>query len=89
MNRWRGQVGLAKQTEEELQESLNTLATPVGEMKIVELYPEDKLNKGMFVAILYLPDEVWFFKAYGNQETLAAKTQELQTWLQNLREHRH
>ena len=89
VNRWRGQVGLAKQTEEELQESLNTLATPVGEMKIVELYPEDKLNKGMFVAILYLPDEVWFFKAYGNQETLAAKTQELQTWLQNLREHRH
>ncbi len=84
VNRWRGQIGLDEIGEAELAKTATRVASPAGEVVIVEF--TGAAGKGsLFGGLLDVKGRTWFFKATGSAAALTAARPGLLAFMKSLR----
>lgn len=81
VNRWRGEVGQANVTEEELTEALGEVEVDGQQLHIVDAANLERRTLG---AILPLAGETWFFKLTGPLQVVTAQSQAFYQYLEGL-----
>jgi len=83
VNRWRGQVGLAPATPEEIAQEVETFQADGHDVKYIEIYNEDG-DKGIIAAIVDLVPRYWYFTAKGSVDELKANAADIRTFLESI-----
>lgn len=85
VNRWRGQVGLPRLGEEDLEASVSRVEANGLAFTVVELMPEGKGANGILGAIVPFGGTTWFFKLTGPAPALRASKPEFIGFLKSVR----
>ena len=84
VNRWRGQVGLASATPEDIARDVQTFKAGGHEVKFIEIYnPEG--GKGIVAAIIDLSPSYWYFTAKGSVDELKANASDIRKFLESIK----
>lgn len=83
VNRWRGQVGLAPATPEQIASELRTFQADGHDVNYIALY-NDESGKGIIAAIVDLAPKYWYFTAKGSVDELKANAADIRTFLETL-----
>ncbi|MBI5630720.1 MAG: hypothetical protein HY921_07540 [Elusimicrobia bacterium] len=83
VNRWRGQMGLAPLSAEELPKSSRRFSCPAGEVLIAEI--SSPTQGRLAAARLYAGGRSWFFKLSGPEASVAAALPAFEAFLGSLR----
>ncbi len=73
INRWRGQLGLAPQSETELNQAANSIDTPAGKGSLVDLSGRDaRTGQDARLVGIIVPQggRTWFYKLMGNAQVV-------------------
>ena len=84
VNRWRGQVGLANATPEEISKDLETFKVATHDVNYIEIYNEEG-GKGIIAAIVDLAPQYWYFTAKGSVVELKANAANISTFLKSIK----
>ncbi|VGO16737.1 hypothetical protein PDESU_05328 [Pontiella desulfatans] len=84
VNRWRGQIGLAPASAEDIAKDLQTFKADGHEVNYAELYNPDS-GKGIIAAIVDLAPKYWYFTAKGSVEELQAHAADIRNFLESLK----
>lgn len=84
VNRWRGQVGLAPASPEQIEADLELFQADGHELKYIEIYNEDG-GKGIVAAIVDLSPHYWYFTAKGSVDELKANVSDIRLFLKSLK----
>ena len=84
VNRWRGQVGLAPASAEEI--TGDVAAFPAGghTVSYIEIY-NDEGGKGIIAAIIDLEPQYWYFTAKGSVDELKANADGIRSFLESIK----
>jgi hypothetical protein len=91
VNRWRGEVGLAKIEEDQLDESAESIEIDGKTAKYVRLIPdtskpeESKIEKAALAAMVTNDNTIWFIKLFGQRDTVIAEEENFKTFLKSMR----
>lgn len=80
VNRWRGQVGLAAASAEEIAKTVETFSVDGHAVNYTELYNEE-LGRGIIVGIVDLAPAYWYFTAKGPVEALQAHAADIRKFI--------
>ncbi len=84
VNRWRGQVGLAPASSEEIEQTAQLLEINGHPMRYIEIY-NDEGGKGIIAAIIDLSPQYWYFTAKGPVEELKAHAADIRAFLATIK----
>jgi hypothetical protein len=84
VNRWRGQVGLAPASAEEIAGDLIALKAGGHDVSYIEVYNEEG-GKGIIAAIIDLSPQYWYFTAKGSVAELEANATEIRAFLESIK----
>ncbi len=82
VNRWRGQLGLAPQDQQQAAAEGKSIAVAGGDGRLVELSSEQTAIVG---AIVGRPDGLWFFKLQGDKSLAEKQKSSFETFLKSIR----
>jgi hypothetical protein len=85
VNRWRGQVGLPRLAEGDLESSVSRVEANGLKFTVVELIPATEGANGILGAIVPFGGTTWFFKLMGPVPALRASKAEFIAFLQSVR----
>jgi hypothetical protein len=88
VNRWRGQVGLAPASGEEIASDVTSLQANGHEVNYIEIYNEED-GKGIIAAIVDLAPQYWYFTAKGSVAELKANAADIRTFLESIKVEGH
>ena len=83
VNRWRGQVGLAAATPEEIAKDAESIKVEGHTATYIEVYNEAD-GKGIIAAIIDLAPSYWYFTAKGSVEELKANASDIRAFLTSI-----
>jgi len=83
VNRWRGQVGLAPASPEEITQDVKAFQVSGHDVKCIEIYNEDG-GRGIIAAIVDLAPQYWYFTAKGSVDELKANAADIQKFLESI-----
>jgi hypothetical protein len=83
VNRWRGQVGLAPASAEEVASDVLAFKVASHDVSYIEIYNEEG-GKGIIAAIIDLSPQYWYFTAKGSVAELKTKASEIRTFLESI-----
>jgi|GEM_PF-2446975 len=83
VNRWRGQVGLADATPEEIAQEIETFEADGHTVNFIEIYNEEG-GKGIIAAIVDLSPQYWYFTAKGSVDELKANASDVRSFLESI-----
>jgi hypothetical protein len=90
VNRWRGEVGLAKIKEDQLDDSAESIEIDGKPAKYVRLVPdtskpeESKIEKATLAAMVTDGDKIWFIKLFGQRDTVVAEEENFKGFLKSM-----
>jgi hypothetical protein len=84
VNRWRGQVGLASASPEEIDQAAQSLDINGHPMRYIEIY-NDEGGKGIIAAIIDLAPQYWYFTAKGPVAELQANASDIRAFLESIK----
>ena len=84
VNRWRGQVGLAPASPEEIAKEVATFQVSGHGVKHIEIY-NDEGGKGIIAAIVDLSPHYWYFTAKGSVDELKANAADIRKFLESIK----
>ncbi len=84
VNRWRGQVGLAPATPEEIAGEVQTFDADGHGVSYIEIY-NDETGKGIIAAIVDLAPKYWYFTAKGSVDELKAHAADIRAFLESIK----
>lgn len=84
INRWRGQVGLAPASPEEIAKEVQTFQADHHDVKYIEIYNADG-GKGIIAAIVDLAPKYWYFTAKGAVDELKANASDIRAYLESIK----
>jgi hypothetical protein len=84
VNRWRGQVGLAPASAEEIAQATQELAIEGHPSSYIEIYNEEG-GKGIIAAIVPIDSQFWYFTAKGSVDELKAQAGSIRTFLESVK----
>lgn len=84
VNRWRGQVGLAPASTEEIAQAVQTLAIEGHPSSYIEIY-NDEGGKGIIAAIVPVEPQYWYFTAKGPVDELKAHAAAIRAFLESIK----
>ena len=84
VNRWRGQVGLAPASSEEIEQAAQSLEINGHPMRYIEIY-NDEGGKGIIAAIIDLAPQYWYFTAKGPVEELKVNATDIRAFLESIK----
>ena len=85
VNRWRGQVGLPRLAEADLEAAVSRVQANGLAFTVVELFPAGEGASGILGAIVPFGGSTWFFKLTGPVPALRASKPEFIAFLQSVR----
>ncbi len=88
VNRWRGQVGLAPATPEDIAKELQTFQAGGHTVNYTEIY-NDEGGKGIIAAIIDLAPQYWYFTAKGTVAELKANATDIRSFLEAIKFNGH
>lgn len=83
VNRWRGQVGLADASPEEIANEVQTFEMDGRPVSYIEIYNEEGGN-GIIAAIVDLSPKYWYFTAKGSVDELKAHAGDIRSFLESI-----
>jgi hypothetical protein len=83
VNRWRGQVGLAPASAEEISSDVTIFKAGGHDVNYIEIYNEDG-GKGIVAAIIDLAPQFWYFTAKGSTDELKANAGNIRAFLESI-----
>jgi hypothetical protein len=90
INRWRGEIGLAKIEEDQLEKSSEIIEVGGNEAKYVRLIPdtskpeESKIDKATLAAMVTSGEQIWFIKLFGNRDVVIAEEENFKAFLKSM-----
>ena len=87
VNRWRGQVGLASQSEEEINASMQTLSVAGEDAPYFELTGTSRATgepQTILVVVAQANGTQWYFKMWGTPEAVAAEKQRFEDFIESI-----
>ena len=84
VNRWRGQVGLAQVSSEEIEKEVQSFQITGRSVNYIEIYNEED-NQGIIATIIDLAPEYWYFTAKGPVLELKAHAADIRTFLESIK----
>ena len=84
VNRWRGQVGLAPASAEEIEQAAQSLDINGHPMRYIETY-NDEGGKGIIAAIIELAPQYRYFTAKGDVDELKANATDIRAFLSSIK----
>jgi hypothetical protein len=84
VNRWRGQIGLAPASPEEIAKEMQVFEADHHQVSYTELYNEEG-GKGIIAAIVDLSPSYWYFTAKGSVEELKANAADIRKFLETIK----
>jgi hypothetical protein len=88
VNRWRKQLGLAEQTDDEISRSVTTLDLPGGKATLVEMSGTDTKTgrpAEVFGAVVPQGDQTWFYKLMGDANVVEAQKDAFTKFVQTVK----
>ncbi len=85
VNRWRGQIGLAKLAPDQLGAQSRTLKSAAGELLMVDFTGTGTPPTRVLAAILHSSEQVWFFKMTGPSSSIGKARPKFLGFLKSLR----
>lgn len=83
VNRWRGQVGLADATLEDIAQEAQAFKAGCRAGKYIEIYNAENGN-GIIAAIVDLAPQYWYFTAKGSVDELKENAADIRTFLESI-----
>jgi hypothetical protein len=84
VNRWRGQVGLAPASAEEIAKDVTVLKAGGHDASYIEIYNEES-GKGIIAAIIELAPQYWYFTTKGSVAELKAHAADIRSFLESIK----
>jgi hypothetical protein len=90
VNRWRGEVGLARIEEAQIDESTESIEIGGQPAKYVRLVPdpskpeESKIEKATLAAMVTNENTIWFIKLFGQRDTVIAEEENFKAFLKSM-----
>jgi hypothetical protein len=90
VNRWRGEIGLAKIEKGQLEESTESIEIGGEPAKYVRLIPdaskpeESKIEEATLAAMVTNGDKIWFIKLRGARDTVVAEEENFKAFLKSI-----
>lgn len=84
VNRWRGQVGLADATPEQIVSEIKSFDVDGYPAKYIEIYNEEG-GKGIIAAIVDLSPSYWYFTAKGPVDELKAHAVDIRKFIESIK----
>jgi hypothetical protein len=90
INRWRGEIGLAKIEEDQLEKSSEIIEVGGNEAKYVRLIPdtskseESKIDKATLAAMVTSGELIWFIKLFGKRDVVIAEEENFKAFLKSM-----
>ncbi|HEX2477454.1 MAG TPA: hypothetical protein VHK01_22045, partial [Lacipirellulaceae bacterium] len=91
VNRWRGEIGLAKIEKGQLEESTESIEIGGEPAKYVRLIPdaskpeESKIKEATLAAMVTNRDKIWFIKMRGARDTVVAEEENFKAFLKSMK----
>jgi len=83
VNRWRGQVGLAPASADEITSEVSAFQTGGHPVSYIEIY-NDEGGTGIIAAIIDLSPHYWYFTAKGSVDELKANAAGIRSFLESI-----
>jgi len=83
VNRWRGQVGLAPASTDEIASEVSDFQAGGHTVSYIEIY-NDEGGKGIIAAIIDLSPQYWYFTAKGSVDELKANATGIRSFLESI-----
>ncbi|WP_372845659.1 hypothetical protein [Pontiella sp.] len=84
VNRWRGQIGLAPASAEQIAADIRVFQADGRAVSYAELY-NPETGQGIVAAIVDLAPQYWYFTAKGTADELRANAADIRTFLESLK----
>lgn len=84
VNRWRGQVGLAPASVEDIAQAAQALDVEGHPSNYIEIYNDDG-GKGIIAAIVPIGSQFWYFTAKGSVAELKSHAGEIRSFLESIK----
>jgi hypothetical protein len=91
VNRWRGEIGLAKIEKGQLEESTKSIEIDGEAAKYIRLIPdaskpeESKTDRATLAAMVTQGERIWFIKLIGKRDTVIAEEENFKEFLKSMK----
>ncbi|MEA2069106.1 MAG: hypothetical protein U9P12_07900 [Verrucomicrobiota bacterium] len=83
VNRWRGQVGLAPASPEDIAKDVQAFQAGVHDVSYIEIYNAEG-GKGIIAAIIDLAPQYWYFTGKGSADELQANASDIRKFIESI-----